>query len=149
MKADILRRAEALSTDEEDEEYDEPKLKGKGKISFPPDMDVGPDEDDEIPVPLRVAGDGEDSGDENDDDDEEAEEEGPQPPETIVELAYLRDPKLFDRDAATRRSKARADLRAQTGKLRYHLLTLFTKKPSHQAGGMNKLRDGKLCWREM
>jgi len=117
MKADILRRAEALSTDEEDEEY-EPKLKGKGKKSSP-DMDVGPDEDDEILVPLHVAGDGEDSGDE--DDDEGEEEEELQTPETIVELAYLRDPKLFDRDAATRRSKARADLKAQTGKLRYIL----------------------------
>lgn len=30
-------------------------------------------------------------------------------------MAYIDNPKLFDRDAATRKSKARADLRAQTG----------------------------------
>ncbi|KAJ7927495.1 hypothetical protein B0H13DRAFT_2229247 [Mycena leptocephala] len=30
-------------------------------------------------------------------------------------LAYIRDPKLFDRDAQTRRGKAREDLKAQTG----------------------------------
>jgi len=35
--------------------------------------------------------------------------------ETILELAYIRDPKLFDRDAQTRRSKTRSDLKAQTG----------------------------------
>lgn len=39
----------------------------------------------------------------------------PRSPETTLELAYIRDPKLFDRDASTRRSKARADLKAQTG----------------------------------
>ncbi|KIM46903.1 hypothetical protein M413DRAFT_63865 [Hebeloma cylindrosporum] len=109
MKADILRRAEALSSDEE-EEY-EPDPKGKGKKADL-GIDIGPDEEDEILVPLGIAGDGEDSGDE--DDDEEEEEEA-QTPETIVELAYLRDPKVFDRDATTRRSKARADLKAQTG----------------------------------
>jgi activating signal cointegrator complex subunit 2 len=35
--------------------------------------------------------------------------------ETILELAYIENPKLFDRDANTRRSKARADLRLRTG----------------------------------
>ena len=33
----------------------------------------------------------------------------------MLELAYIQDPKLFDRDGQTRRSKARADLKAQTG----------------------------------
>ena len=33
----------------------------------------------------------------------------------MLEQAYIRDPKLFDRDGQTRRSKARADLKAQTG----------------------------------
>ena len=116
MKADILRRAEALSSDEEEEEYEPDSLTSKGKGKKPSlGMDIGPDEDDEILVPLRIAGDGEDSSDE--DNDEEEEEEEAQTPETIVELAYLRDPKLLDRDAATRRSKARADLKAQTGML--------------------------------
>lgn len=36
----------------------------------------------------------------------------PRNPETILELAYISDPKQFDREA--RRSKARADLKAQT-----------------------------------
>lgn len=39
----------------------------------------------------------------------------PRNPDTILELAYIQDPKLFDRDGQTRRSKARADLKAQTG----------------------------------
>lgn len=37
--------------------------------------------------------------------------------ENILELAYIQDPKLFNRDANTRRSKARADLKAETGAL--------------------------------
>jgi len=116
MKADILRRAEAISSDEDEEGYEPDSLTSKGKGKKPSlGMDIGPDEDDEILVPLRIAGDGEDSGDEDNDDEEDEEEEEAQTPETIVELAYLRDPKLLDRDAATRRSKARADLKAQTG----------------------------------
>ena len=39
----------------------------------------------------------------------------PLTPEAICEMAYLEDPKVFDRDAETRRSKARADLRGRTG----------------------------------
>jgi activating signal cointegrator complex subunit 2 len=35
--------------------------------------------------------------------------------ENILELAYIKDPKLFDRDAETRRSKTRQDLKAETG----------------------------------
>jgi activating signal cointegrator complex subunit 2 len=127
MKADILRRAEAISSDEEEEGYEPNPLTSKGKGKKPSlGMDIGPDEDDEILVPLRIAGDGEDSGDEDghDDEEEEEEEEGAQTPETIVELAYLRDPRLLDRDAATRRSKARADLKAQTGMLSISSLTL-------------------------
>jgi hypothetical protein len=44
-------------------------------------------------------------------------ESKPNTPETILELAYIADPKVFDRDAQTKRSKARVDLRAQTGNL--------------------------------
>jgi activating signal cointegrator complex subunit 2 len=86
MKADILRRAEAISSDEEEEEYEPDSLtsEGKGKKPFLA-MDIGPNED-EILVLLRIAGDGEDSGDEDDEDDD-GEEEEPQTPETIVELA--------------------------------------------------------------
>jgi len=120
MKADIIRRAEAISDDEQ-EEYDpfaEPgapsTIKGKGKVSYDSPAVLGPEEDDiaDSVVTLRVTGDGEDSGDEEDDEDEEE----IQTPETMLELAYMRDLKVFDRDAATRKSKARADLRTQTGK---------------------------------
>ncbi|KDR80056.1 hypothetical protein GALMADRAFT_242276 [Galerina marginata CBS 339.88] len=126
MKAEILRRAEVMS-DEEDEADEETApsgpsaKKGKGKqiegVGSSASADLGPDDDDDI-VSVRMAGDGEDSDDDDDDDGEnESEEEVQevQTPETIVELAYLRDPKVFERDAATRRSKARADLKTQTG----------------------------------
>ena len=39
----------------------------------------------------------------------------PSSPETLVELAYIQDPSVFNRDAATRRSAARAALRKSTG----------------------------------
>ncbi|KAF7344543.1 CUE domain-containing protein [Mycena sanguinolenta] len=108
MKADILRRAEEISDDEEDEEAGEGKsgtARGKAKeLADDGDLDL---EDDSH---IKVAGDGEESGGEDGDEEEES-----LSPETICELAYIRDPKLFDRDAETRRGKARADLKAQTG----------------------------------
>ena len=45
--------------------------------------------------------------------------------EEILEVAYVKDSKLFERDMATRRSKARADLRAETGKPRYWAVPCF------------------------
>ncbi|KAH9478377.1 CUE domain-containing protein 3 [Psilocybe cubensis] len=121
MKADILRRAEAISDDEEEEGLDSfgkplpvaANSKGKGKaIDSSGAIDLGPDEDEEDVIGLRVAGDGEDSDNSEAEDDEQEEE---QTPESIIEQAYLRDPKVFERDAATRRSKARMDLKTQTG----------------------------------
>ncbi|KAF8916501.1 hypothetical protein CPB85DRAFT_1216510 [Mucidula mucida] len=100
MKADILRRAEAISDDE-----DETSANGdRGIVAFDEEADL---------ERVKVGGDGEESGEDEDEDEEDI---APQPlaPETILELAYIRDPKLFDRDAATKRSKARADLRSQT-----------------------------------
>lgn len=89
MKADILRRVEELSG--EDEESD-----GEGY-----------DEDDV--VKIKLGGDGEES-------DGEAEEKPEaRDVETILEVAYIANPKQFDRDAQTRRSQERARLRAQTG----------------------------------
>ena len=114
MKADILRRAEAISDDEEDEEdQDKPSqgTKWKGKEGLGPPTDD--DEDDVDLAKVKITGDGEASGDEEES--EEIDGAAPQSPETILELAYLRDPKLFDRDAAARRSKARSDLKTQTG----------------------------------
>ena len=121
MKPDILRRVEAPSDSEDDDEVnifgvagDRAKGRGKGKmreVAFDDELDdVGG---------VRVAGDGEESSaaeDKDGDEDEREEEEEPEmTPQTIVELAYIADPKVFERDAATRRSKERAALRAQTG----------------------------------
>ncbi|KAJ7266903.1 hypothetical protein B0H12DRAFT_1010510 [Mycena haematopus] len=108
MKADILRRAEEISDDEEDEGEIEGKSGAKGKAKEPVD-DGDLDLDG---AHVKVAGDGEESGGEDGDGEEDEEALGP---ETICELAYIRDPKLFDRDAQTRRGKPRADLKAQTG----------------------------------
>ncbi|KAJ7073533.1 hypothetical protein B0H15DRAFT_792719 [Mycena belliarum] len=110
MKADILRRAEEISDDEEEDGEDTGNLGGKGKRKEPAedgDLDL-----DAVHGHVKVAGDGEDS-DAEDGDAEEDEEV--MSPETVCELVYIRDPKLFDRDAQTRRGKARADLKAQTG----------------------------------
>lgn len=90
IKADILRRAEELSDDDEEsngDDYDQNDL-----------------------VKVKLGGDG-----------EESDEEGGERPEardidTILELAYIADPKQFDRDAQTRRSQGRTNLKAQTGK---------------------------------
>ena len=97
MKAEILRRAEAMS-DDSDEESGKPKALDV--------IDLDDDLDEAGASTIKTLGDGEESGDE---------EVDPIKPETILELAYIRDPKLFDRDAETRRSKARADLKQQTG----------------------------------
>lgn len=110
MKADILRRAEELSDSDHDE-------------------DEAVDDDDIdalLESGVKVVADGE--GSEESEDDNEEDNGGtasgsrsrtpapqPQTPETICELAYIKDPKVFDRDAETRRSKDRADLKARTG----------------------------------
>ncbi|KIY74040.1 hypothetical protein CYLTODRAFT_484797 [Cylindrobasidium torrendii FP15055 ss-10] len=92
MKADILRRAE-MGSDSEDEE-----LEAGGGIAFDDEA-----ENDRI----RVAGDGEES-----EDDEHA---TPEPPsvDTILEMAYIKDSRVFDRES--RKSKAREDLKQKTG----------------------------------
>lgn len=90
MKADILRRVEGFSDEDEEsngEDYDEDDL-----------------------VNVKLGGDGEES------DGEAGERPEVRDIDTILELAYLADPKQFDRDSQTRRSQARAKLKAQTGK---------------------------------
>ena len=108
MKVDILRRAEEPSDSEVEEINvfgDHTKSKGKVReVAFDDDLD-------EVSS-VRVAGDGEESSEVGDDDEGEEPEIDPQ---TILELAYIANPKVFERDAATRRSKERAVLRAQTG----------------------------------
>jgi activating signal cointegrator complex subunit 2 len=118
MKTDILRRVEAPS-DSEDEEVNifggarDRHAKGKGKV-----REVAFDDDLEDVSRVRVAGDGEESSEDEDEDAEDERDEGHETnPQTIVEMAYIANPKVFERDAATRRSKERAALRAQTGAL--------------------------------
>jgi activating signal cointegrator complex subunit 2 len=110
MKTDIMRRVEAPS-DSEDEEvniFGVTRDHAKGKV-----REIAFDDDLEDISGVRVAGDGEESSADEDEDDRDEEPETSL--QTIVELAYIANPKVFERDAATRRSKERAALRAQTG----------------------------------
>lgn len=101
-KADILRRVEALQLEDIEFELEDEHGNaggGGGDIAY----------EDDVLAQVAVNGDGEST-----DDEEEAEPDKPSP-ETVMELAYLADPGVFARDAQTRRSKARVDLRAQSG----------------------------------
>lgn len=116
MKADILRRAQEVSSDEEEDDT------GKGPKP-PTGRDGGSDTDTENEVirgtinKVTIGGDGEDTDESNDDEPAPTKEQSNKPPsmEMILELAYIKDPSLFERDMKTRRSKARQDLKAQTG----------------------------------
>ena len=108
MKADILRRAEEPSDSEEEVDifgFASDRAKGKAReVAFDDELDSISS--------VHIAGDGEESSaDEGEDEGEEPE----QSIESILELAYLSNPKVFERDATTRRSNDRAVLRAQTG----------------------------------
>jgi activating signal cointegrator complex subunit 2 len=124
MKTDILRRVEA-SSDSEDEETNifgvasDHRAKGKGRV-----REVAFDDDLEDVSNVRVAGDGEESSENEDEDEGDGDHE--MNPQTIVELAYIADPKVFERDAATRRSKERAALRAQTGAFKWRFIHSLT-----------------------
>ena len=127
MKADILRRAEAMSDDEDEEDNTTDGGRARGvDVAFEDELD------DESGVRVHDGQSSEDEGDrETETNDDEVRRwlssvtafhdlsvrqvKIPATPETILELAYIRDPKLFDRDAQTRRSKARQDLKSQTG----------------------------------
>ncbi|KAG8803539.1 hypothetical protein FRC17_006160, partial [Serendipita sp. 399] len=102
MKADILRRAEAAS--EDDDEEPSRFRRTKGDVEY---IDDDFEDLDGAAGSVNVAGDGETS-DGNDDEQENS-------IETTLELAYIENPKLFDRDSATRKSEARARLIAKTG----------------------------------
>ncbi|KAG8216861.1 hypothetical protein J3R82DRAFT_7126 [Butyriboletus roseoflavus] len=104
MRAITIRLVEEMSVDSDEEE--------RGKSKALEVIDLDDDFDEPGASTIKVVGDGEDSGDE-----QVSEEDGvdPSKPETILELAYLGDPKLFDRDAETRRGKPRAELKQQTG----------------------------------
>ncbi|EGO03824.1 hypothetical protein SERLA73DRAFT_158302 [Serpula lacrymans var. lacrymans S7.3] len=104
MKADILRFSEMLSDDDEDVE----DQYGEKKRAADDDLD------DDFTEKVKIAGDGEDSGDDIEGSDSSATPAHPGP-EIILELAYIRNQKLFERDGVTRRSQARAELKSQTG----------------------------------
>ncbi|KAG8914384.1 hypothetical protein FRC01_004101 [Tulasnella sp. 417] len=109
MKADILRRAQEQQGDSDDEG----PVRGRRDIAFEEELD------DELARPTfklgSVAGDDSDEGDSGEGEEEEAPPEKKENPEDILARAYIRDPKLFERDPGTRRSKPRADLKAATG----------------------------------
>lgn len=143
MKADILRRAEEISDDEEEEAGEGKDGVGKGKAKEHVDDD---DSDlDASQTHVKVAGDGEESGGEDSDGEEEEESLSP---ETVCELAYIRDPKLFDRDAQTRRGKPRADLKAQTGSWFHQLLMEVILISFNQDGATSNWKAGGSCSKE-
>ncbi|KAF4564679.1 hypothetical protein EYR36_002617 [Pleurotus pulmonarius] len=123
MKADILRLAEAIALQDDEEEEEEilaPNANAKGKGKSTSTRAVTLAYEDELDESVHGVVDGEaesDTDDENDDEESDGEEGGgaPRSPETILELAYIANSKVFDRDSATRRSKERIALKAQTG----------------------------------
>lgn len=126
MKANILRRAEEAALADEDEDLDgygaTGVIKAKGlDVAFEEELDDvaqgdsvkvrdGAESDLDGPEGASAS-----DGDDDEDEDKEGGEARKQNPETVLELAYLRDAKLFERDGQTRRSKARAALKEQTG----------------------------------
>ncbi|KAF9450591.1 hypothetical protein P691DRAFT_725651 [Macrolepiota fuliginosa MF-IS2] len=112
MKADILRRAEAIFEEEEEEAIipggpDAPSE----RLIFSPEDEL----EDAEALKIKVMGDGEETDESDEGPEEVAGEEGKISIETILELAWTRDPKLFERDAATRRGKGREQLKKETG----------------------------------
>ncbi|KIO32761.1 hypothetical protein M407DRAFT_18226 [Tulasnella calospora MUT 4182] len=111
MKADILRRAQEQQGESDDEGPARPMP--RRDIAFEDELD------DELAKPTfklaSVDGEESDEGDSGEGEDEDAPPEKKESPEDILARAYIRDPKLFERDPGTRRSKARADLKAETG----------------------------------
>ncbi|KZT37472.1 hypothetical protein SISSUDRAFT_1129595 [Sistotremastrum suecicum HHB10207 ss-3] len=108
-KANILRRVEELALEDVlSEESDH------GELTYGVEEDLeGVDLDLNKGRDIKVGGDGEES------DASSAEEEVVRPPkpkdvESLLAVEYLKDPNLFARDAATRRSKERADLKRRT-----------------------------------
>ena len=110
MKANILRCVEEPSESEEEEinifGFGGNHAKGKEKA-----QEVAFDNEFDSIASVRVAGDGEESSVDEGSDGEEPE----QSIESILKHPYISNPKVFKHDAATRRSKECAVLRAQTG----------------------------------
>jgi len=151
MKADILRRAEAI-LEQEDEDGDLPDQRNE-RVVFSPEDELEEAE----ALKINVIGDGEENDESDleeldDDDEEEEEEESQSTPETILELAWLKDIKLFDRDAATRRSQSRMQLRKDTGELsslpviKFYWTTIFQGWVDEQIEGWKVMLDRNVSW---
>src|SRR5258707_15054898 len=105
MKWDIIRRVEEMEEAEAELLEDEEEDNRKGK---------GSDDEDEFAVRtsrIPLLGDEESDADSYADSSNEPE---PLDPETVIEQGYLQDPRVFYRDANTRRGKARIELRNLT-----------------------------------
>ncbi|KAJ2927152.1 hypothetical protein H1R20_g9925, partial [Candolleomyces eurysporus] len=140
MKADILRRVEVMDQEDDDEEdeddinpFDVPDApssssnsKGKSKKVY--EVAFEEDELDLEDTAVRIPGaQGESDSDDNSEDEvgvtdaagpgtsADVDANNMKRIEAILGQAYLSDPAVFARDAATRRGKARADLKARTG----------------------------------
>ncbi len=109
MKRDILRRVEEM-------EEAEAKLFEQEEAPWKPKATIRADnvyDEDEIRVgvnSIRLLGDGESDTDPFSESNVSGAEPEPLDPETVIEQTYLRDPSVFDRDANTRRGKARIEL---------------------------------------
>ncbi|KAL1408153.1 hypothetical protein Q8F55_004957 [Vanrija albida] len=117
LRASILRLVDQQA--EEAEEAARAVAEARGLAPPRPRRHEGDDEDDmdgDLGPAVRLA-DGEASGDEGDSDHSDALDGRPAGNDVQVhlELAYIRNPAVFGRDAATRRSAARKELRDATG----------------------------------
>jgi activating signal cointegrator complex subunit 2 len=142
MKADILRRVEAMS--DEDEEFEFSGSGGLTTKSKP--VTLAYEDELDLDAAVKVVGDGEGSSSSDEGNDSDEGGAGTPSPETILELAYIQDPQLFARDAVTRRGQARADLKSRTGVFTRALLGTPIAELSplaSQVGQMSKSKDGK------
>jgi hypothetical protein len=148
MKAEILRRVEEMDAEDAQSEVSDTELgisPGKGKA-----RDVAYEEELEMDDVVRVRGDGSAESESDEGNGTDDEKEGPsvrQTPETVLELAFIRDPKLFDRDAKTRRDKARTDLKTQTGehsdcRQPHPMLSAWSRS---QDGATSRSKAGRSC----
>jgi activating signal cointegrator complex subunit 2 len=138
MKADILRRVEAMDEEDALSEVSDSEL----GITRNKARDIAYEEELDEEGPVRVTGDG--SAESEVDDDETDREDAKPTPETVLELAYIRDSKLFERDAQTRRAKARTELKQQTGALLSSYIRIMLTSEV-QVGQTSRLRGGRSC----
>ncbi|WOO77510.1 CUE domain-containing protein 3 [Vanrija pseudolonga] len=122
LRASILRLVDQQAEEAEEAARAVAEARGLGLAPKPRRLYLGDDEDDidsDVGPTVRLAADGEESGDESDDGEHLDGALDGRPAGNDVqlhlELAYIRNPAVFGRDAATRRSAARKELRDATG----------------------------------